>query len=620
MNAQRGLTRFGRPPARRLGLAAVAASLLSLLALLASLQYRWLGQLSQAELTRLRAGAHARAVEFGEHFDRELTRAFLWLRLDPIMMEAPDGEMFAKRYDRWLGEAPYARMVQGVLLLEPGPGGRSRSLRFDPDRRAFVPDRWPESLEDLRDPAAESGHARERVRSVFLDPIREDVPALIFPVPRLELRPPAEGTHSDGAFPIRYGVIVLDGTYLKEELIPALAERHLSSGEGLDYSVEIARRNEPASVFYRHGSPRQGKNPAPGDASVELFSLRLVDANRDLLVGADFGSEAGIMLSRRGAAVRLGRRAAGIRATGVVHTFNVVMPPRLAAPPPSGGRWRLTLTHRVGSLAQVVGGARRRNMAVSFGILVILGLSVVVIAVATRRAERLARAQLEFVAGVSHELGTPLAVICTAGANLADGLFGGGEPVRRYGALVRDEGTRLREIVEQVLEFSTPEASAAQRDPLDLAVVVEGALSSCRTEIVERGFEVRREIAPVLPIVRGDAAMLSRAVQNLVRNALKYSGPCRWLAVQVAAEPDRRSTHVTVTVRDGGLGIEPADIHRIFEAFYRGREALARQIHGTGLGLSLVRRIVEEHGGSVSVESEPGRGSAFTIRLPASGG
>jgi len=128
---------------------------------------------------------------------------------------------------------------------------------------------------------------------------------------------------------------------------------------------------------------------------------------------------------------------------------------------------------------------------------------------------------------------------------------------------------------------------------------------------------VHREIAPDLPPVIGDATALRSAVQNLVANAVKYGGRDRWVGIRAQHVSERRRSEVRITVSDHGPGIPQADLPHIFEPFYRGTDAIERQIHGHGLGLSLVRRIVVAHGGNVSVATRPGAGTSFTISLPA---
>ena len=122
--------------------------------------------------------------------------------------------------------------------------------------------------------------------------------------------------------------------------------------------------------------------------------------------------------------------------------------------PSSAPRWRLVVKHPSGSLEAAVNAARRRNLLISSSILAVLGASVGLLVLSTRRAQELARQQMEFVAAVSHELRTPLAVIRSAGDNLADGVVRDDEQIRKYGDLVRNEGRRLTEMVEQILEFA----------------------------------------------------------------------------------------------------------------------------------------------------------------------
>jgi signal transduction histidine kinase len=232
---------------------------------------------------------------------------------------------------------------------------------------------------------------------------------------------------------------------------------------------------------------------------------------------------------------------------------------------------------------------------------------------AGHRAQRLARAEREFVAGVSHELSTPLSVICVAGENLADGLVGGEDAVRRYGVLVREEGRRLRALVEQVLEFQSPLETAMRREPVDLHAIVERAVEAVRPEADRLGLVVRSEVPARLPPVTGDAALLQAAFGNLLGNALKHGGDGGWVGVRAVSD----GPQVSVSVEDRGRGIEPREQRRIFEPFYRGRDARRRQVRGSGLGLALVRRTVERHGGSIALTSRPGSGSVFTVRLPA---
>ncbi len=196
------------------------------------------------------------------------------------------------------------------------------------------------------------------------------------------------------------------------------------------------------------------------------------------------------------------------------------------------GAWQLVVRHRAGSLEAAVSEARRRNLAVSLGVLALLAVSVAMIVLSTQRAQRLARQQVEFVAGVTHELQTPLAVIRSAGQNLADGVVDGPKQIREYGSLVEKEGRRLSGMVDQVLEFA---GLQSQRSNLTIEVVpidpvIESALSDCGAAIDESGVRVDKEIEPQLSVM-ADASALRRAIQNLVDNAIKYGGDEKWVGV-----------------------------------------------------------------------------------------
>jgi signal transduction histidine kinase len=269
-----------------------------------------------------------------------------------------------------------------------------------------------------------------------------------------------------------------------------------------------------------------------------------------------------------------------------------------------------------------VGAIRRRNLAISSGVLMLLTLAIGLIVVSARRAQSLARQQMEFVAAVSHELRTPVSVIGAAAGNLADGVVGDPQRVKKYGETIQGEARRLAETVERVLQLAGIAAgrAAAARLPVSPEKLIHDSLGACRAEIDAAGFTVETSIADDLPNVGGDVTALRSALQNLISNAVKYGGTAKWLRVSAKRpEPGTRLTAdaVLFSVEDRGLGIDTEDKKHIFEPFYRGREAVSQQIQGSGLGLNLVERIAEAHGGNISVVTEPGKGSTFTLSLPA---
>ena len=308
----------------------------------------------------------------------------------------------------------------------------------------------------------------------------------------------------------------------------------------------------------------------------------------------------------------------------------------------SGQMWQVHLLHSAGSLDAAVARARSRNLLVSFGVLLLLGASMTLVLISSARAERLAAQQMEFVAGVSHELRTPLAVIRSAAENLADGIVDDGQQVKRYGQLIAGEGRRLTQMVEQVMMFAGFQAGRPGFDvrPVEIAPVVDDALSAVAPIVREQDAEIVLDVAPTLPRVMADPSAVGRALQNLLQNALKYGGepPRIEVSVRLASRTrDRqfalhsrgttitsvekralvgRPREVEISVADNGPGISPRDLPHIFEPFYRGADAVSRQVHGSGLGLSLVQRIMQQLGGRITVTSEPGQGSRFALYLP----
>ncbi len=233
------------------------------------------------------------------------------------------------------------------------------------------------------------------------------------------------------------------------------------------------------------------------------------------------------------------------------------------------------------------------------------------------RAEvHLAKLQMDFVASVSHELRTPIAAILSAGENVRDGLAKG-EDLSEQGSIITGQADQLMHLVDQVLLFSATSRGIEYHQPrvLTISELFESVLGNTSTLVREAGFTLETQIELNLPPVVGDLASLSQCLQNLIANAVKYSKGQRWIGL--SAELDHVSNEVQIHVADHGMGIEASELLHIFEPFYRSSQAIAAQIHGTGLGLSIAKRNAEAFGGRLSVVSEVGAGSVFTLHLPA---
>ncbi len=635
-----------RPP-----LALVAAALLGLIALLAVLQYHWLGQISDAERTQRRTTLAAGALEFAQDFDREITRAYLLFQADtpiePMTEEQELAGRFAARYDRWQATSRFPRLVNEFYSFSPDPrasaGGRSGVAdlrRFDPATRRLEPVEWPASMKDWRDRLAVATwqDSSSSTNSLFIrkipSAIWESAPAIVVPTPVIVLGEPNPGARMAAA--MSYSLLTIDREYVARELLPSLATRYFGHGgdtsAGLDFKVAVLSTTPPNAVVFQSPPSFTPTVDAQADATADLFQVRTQDflslaaeVRRFTAFVAPHGqSVAGTarvavteMTETRPMSILITPgRGTGSTADGPGHKTTTRTETRLTSS--ASPHWKLVVTHPSGSLEAVVTSQRRWNLAISSSVLGLLGASMGLLVLATRRAQRLAKQQMEFVAAVSHELRTPLAVIRSAAENLADGVVHDEARIRRYGELMRTEGRRLTDMVEQILEFAG--IQSGQRGfalrPVGVGPLVSDIVSASASLIETAGLVVEFDIPHDLPPVLGDEPALRRVFQNLIDNAIKYGAGGQ--SIRITGK--QSGGEVSVTVADRGIGIDTADQTRIFEPFYRAAAVVAAQVQGAGLGLSLVQRIVAAHGGRVTLKSAPKEGSAFTVHLPVAGG
>ncbi|MGH9175194.1 MAG: sensor histidine kinase, partial [Vicinamibacterales bacterium] len=314
-----------------------------------------------------------------------------------------------------------------------------------------------------------------------------------------------------------FTIIRLDLAALGKQLLPALVKRHLFDPDGrTDFLVAVVSREDPSNVVFESEEGAASVAGSTPDVTASLLGPRI----GPMLLMARDGRRGGppppppapptttenrvlvdVIESRRGdGGMRTETRAfAG-----------------------GEGHWRLVATHRSGSLEAAVAAARTRNFLLSSGILLLLTTAIGLIVVSARRADRLARQQLEFVAAVSHELRTPVSVIGAAAGNLADGVVEEPGRVKKYGATIQTEARRLAETVERVLQLAGIAAGRSAASPMIISghALINDALNAVGHDIELAGVTVDRDVPDSLPSVAGDALALRSALQNLIGNAV----------------------------------------------------------------------------------------------------
>ncbi len=243
---------------------------------------------------------------------------------------------------------------------------------------------------------------------------------------------------------------------------------------------------------------------------------------------------------------------------------------------------------------------------------IIGGIAAIVV---LRREARLARLQTDFVNKVSHDLRTPLTSIRMFVETLQLGRLT--DPTRQQEALeiIAEETERLSGLINRLLDWARMEQGRRTFDlrAEPLRPILDAAVAALAPLRLHQPADVVLRIPAELPRVRADRAALVEALINILTNAFKYTGPEKRIVVEASGA----GPVVRIVVSDNGPGIGKQDLKRVFDRFYRARDPLDRIIEGSGLGLAMVKHIVTAHGGKIEAESELGKGTSFTITLPA---
>jgi signal transduction histidine kinase len=276
--------------------------------------------------------------------------------------------------------------------------------------------------------------------------------------------------------------------------------------------------------------------------------------------------------------------------------------------------WGLRTSYGPQPINEIVSASTRPQLALMIVLAVAMGLGVFLVAGAAAREVRLAELKSNFVASVSHDLKTPLALIQLFAETLELGRVRTPDRAQEYYRIINGESKKLTRLIENILDFSRMEAGLRpyRMEPADLSESLNKVLARMETQFSQGNFTITPKIQPDLPRILADEGAAEQAIENLLANAMKYSGDAKSIEI----EARRVNGHIVVSVTDHGIGISRREQGRIFRKFYRVQRELGGGPQGTGLGLAIVDHTMRGHGGFVQVESEPERGSTFSLHFP----
>jgi signal transduction histidine kinase len=608
----------------------------AVLSIVVVLQYRWTKQLSEASEARLATSLQPLMVGWHLDFYGEMSAICVALQVGPDSGARDNWDDYLHRYINWSHasvnsasvENIYANpgLIKSVYVWQTAGNPTPHLFRLNPDAARIESSGVPASLESLlarlktkssslpiglrawegvgSTASERSGSQKEYRGSERSDlttgwQFDRNVPAIVHPIVAAGHHSPHSKVEpSSSKDPIDWIVVVLNLDYIETQVLPNLTKRDFSSREGLEYELAVVAEGNVPHVIYSSDPGFPLGNKVSIDSRMKIFGpppesvegdFWQAIKNSELIRNEDW------------------------RNFSAPVWFPVIQYGSDDQP------WTLLVQHRTEPLEAIATSIWHRNLLTSGVVLLLLAFGMSLIIFATRRAQKLAQLQLNFVANISHELLTPLAAIHSVGQNLRDGLCDTKVDSIQTGSNITGQARQLTDMVRQILLFASTQSGTIRYtlSPLDVSNLVETVRKNVATLVEGNGFEVDQSVQEGLPNVMGDLPALSQCIQNLVVNAVKYSGKSRRIGIAAALCGAKASQQeIRISVQDHGRGISGSELGHIFEPFYRSPGVVDAQIHGTGLGLAVAKRIAQAMGGRLSVVSVVNVGSTFTLHLP----
>ena len=613
---------------------AMLSGIAALLVILGTLQYRWSTQIKRAAAVRIGADLESVMMKWHLDFYGEFSAVCVALQIGPDSGARDNWEDYLKRYSEWVRagnsrdsvENIYTNrdLVKEIYIWETSARGSPRLLRLDPDAEKIEsavvsPDldlllgllrrnssnlrvalrawEWNDAAHEPPPRSADRTASSQVLRSNAITgwQFDEKIPAIVHPIFH-RTHPGAIDTKvSSGADPVDWVVVVLSLETIQKRILPELAQRYFGRGQELDSKLAVIVAGTTSSLLYSSDPDFGPRDVSVSDSVMNIFGpppesieghLWQAEKNKESLKGEDWR-----------------RFSSPVWFPIIQYTA-------------ADGPWTLVLQNRKGPLDAAVTKVWRSNLLIGGVVLLLLATSIVLVVIASERARALANLQMDFVASISHELRTPLAAVLSAGQNITDGFV---PDLKVYGSIITSQARQLIDLVDQILLFASIKGKKENYclKPLQVTEALDEVRKNMVAMVEQTGFTVDFHIQESLPRVLGDLQLLSRCLQNLIGNAVKYSGRSRRIGVSAHSEQlESLGLEVRISVEDSGIGISSSELPEIFDPFYRSPRVVAAQIHGTGLGLAVTRHLAEAMGGRVSVVSEVGVGSVFTLHLP----
>jgi signal transduction histidine kinase len=605
----------------------IFAGVVGLLAMIATLQYRWTNEATNAE--RIRIGTELQSLMMKWHGDlfSEFSAICTAIQVGPDAGARDTWNDYMERYVAWNNALPHESLpyvyrnpdlIGEVYIWEtnaqPRPQFYWLNLNTKRIERSSPPAGFAALLARLQadsnslsaalrtwqhnGPQSELGQTGEMTSpgiaagssSTTGWQFDASIPAIVHPIFHH-----ASGRSLSSASPVDWIVITLDMDVLRKRILPELAARYFGGADELDYRIAVIKSGSSPGTIY---------SSDPGFGSIQLSS-----ADSTMRI---FGPRSEGDISRSPAGKFSSLQEPGWRNFTGQAWFPVI---QYGATPDS---WLLVLQHRAGPFEDLLNGVKRNNLAISAVVLMLLAVNIGVLTYASYRAQNFAGLQMDFVASVSHELRTPLSAIFAAGENIHDGVVRR-EDMAHYGSIVIGQCRNLMNQVDRVLLFASIRSGKDRYTlrPLEVAEVLSCVRKNMSAFIAEQSCVIEERIESDLPPVLGDKHGVCSCLENLISNAVKYATEDRRIIVEAVLQSHEGAPkEIAISVVDHGMGIRRSELEQIFEPFYRSSDAVRAQIHGTGLGLSLAKHVAEAIGGRLTVSSEFRIGSIFTLYLP----